>query len=130
MYRRSKGGRTPGGAPTLVLETIGAKSGETRHAVLGYVDDAPGSWLVTASLAGSARNPSWLYNLAHQPEATIELGDGRRIRVSATSLEDQDRDAGWQKFSAAAPEYAKYLTVTDRAMSIIRLRELAGAAAP
>ena len=35
-------------------------------------------------------------------------------------------DAGWKKFSAAAPEYAKYLTVTDRAMPIIRLRELDG----
>jgi deazaflavin-dependent oxidoreductase (nitroreductase family) len=130
MYRRNKGGSTPGGVPTLILETIGAKSGEKRHAVLGYVDDAPGSWLVMASLAGSARNPSWLYNLARQPEATIELGDGRRVRVSATTLADQDLDAGWRKFSEAAPEYAKYLTVTDRAMPIIRMRELAGDAAP
>ena len=124
MYRRGKGGHTPGGAPTLVLETIGAKSGEKRHAVLGYVDEGPGAWLVIASLAGSARNPSWLYNLARGPEAVVELGDGRRIRVSATSLAGSELDAGWKKFSVAAPEYAKYLTVTDRAMSIIRLREL------
>ena len=130
MYRRGKGGSTPGGAPTLVLETIGAKSGEKRHAVLGYVDDGPGSWLVIASLAGSARNPNWLYNLARRPEATIELGDGRRVSVSATSLAGSELDAGWKKFSVAAPEYAKYLTVTDRAMPIIRLRELAGDAAP
>ena len=124
MYRRAKGGSTPGGAPTLVLETIGAKSGEKRHAVLGYVDEAPGTWLVMASLAGSARNPSWLHNLARTPEAAIELGDGRRIRVSATSLTGAELDTGWKQFSAAAPEYAKYLTVTDRAMPIIRLREL------
>ena len=130
MYRRGKGGRTPGGAPTLILESIGAKSGEKRYAVLGFVDEAPGSWLVMASLAGSARNPSWLYNLARRPEATIELSGGRRVRVSATSLEGKELDEGWQKFSAAAPEYAKYLTVTDRAMPIVRLRELeAGAPA-
>jgi deazaflavin-dependent oxidoreductase (nitroreductase family) len=123
-YRRDKGARTPGGAPMLILETIGAKSGEKRLAGLGYVDEAQGSWLVMASLAGSARNPSWLYNLARNPEATVELGDGRRVRVSATSLEGPELVDGWQKFSAAAPEYAKYLTVTDRAMAIIRLREL------
>jgi deazaflavin-dependent oxidoreductase (nitroreductase family) len=129
MYRRGKGGSTPGGAPTLVLETIGAKSGEKRHAVLGYVDEAPGTWLVIASLAGSARNPSWLYNLARRPGAIIELGDGRRIRVSATSLAGPELDAGWKKFSVAAPEYAKYLTVTDRAVPIIRLREVSEDAA-
>ena len=123
MFRRGKGGHTPGGAPTLVLESIGAKSGEKRHAVLGYVEEAPGSWLVMASLAGSARNPHWLYNLARRPEATIELASGRRVLVTATSLAGPDLDEGWRKFSAAAPEYAKYLTVTDRAMPIVRLRE-------
>jgi deazaflavin-dependent oxidoreductase (nitroreductase family) len=125
MFRRGKGNRTPGGAPTLILESTGAKSGEIRSAVLGYVDDAPGSWLVMASLGGSARNPSWLHNLARNPEATIELTGGRRVRVSATSLAGPEQDAGWQKFAAAAPEYAKYLSVTDRAMPIIRLREVA-----
>jgi deazaflavin-dependent oxidoreductase (nitroreductase family) len=124
MFRRGTDNRTPGGAPTLVLESTGAKSGEKRHAVLGFVDEGPGSWLVIASLAGSARNPSWLYNLARNPEATIELSGGRRVRVSATSLEGPERDAGWRKFAAAAPEYAKYLTVTDRALPIVRLREL------
>ena len=130
MYRRGKGGSTPGGAPTLVLETTGAKSGEKRHAVLGYVEEAPGSWLVMASLAGSARNPSWLHNLARTPEATIELGDGRRVRVSATSLSGPELDAGWKRFSVAAPEYAKYLTVTDRAMPIVRLVSMEQEPAP
>jgi deazaflavin-dependent oxidoreductase (nitroreductase family) len=130
MYRRGKGGFTPGGAPTLVLETTGARSGEPRYAVLGYVDESPGNWLVMASLAGSARNPSWLYNLARRPEATIELGGGRRVLVSATSLSGPELDAGWARFSAAAPEYGKYLSVTDRAMPIIRLRQVeAGAPA-
>ena len=123
MFRRSKGGHTPGGVPTLVLETIGARSGETRHAVLGYLDEAPESRLIIASLAGSARNPAWLYNLARNPEATIELGDGRRLRVSAASLTGPELDAAWQKFSVEAPEYAKYLTVTDRTMAIVRLRD-------
>lgn len=130
MFRRNKGSRTPGGVPALILETTGAKSGETRHAMLGYFEEGPGSRLVVASLAGSARNPSWLYNLARNPEATIELSDGRRLRVTAMTLAGPELEAAWQKVSKEGPEYAKYLSVTDRPMPIVRLRELeAGAPA-
>ena len=126
QFRSNQGGRTQGGVPTLILETIGARSGEIRHAMLGYVDEAPGSRLVIASLAGSARNPSWLYNLAKQPAATIELADGRRLRVTAESLAGAALDEAWKLVAAEAPEYAKYLSVTDRAMPIIRLRDVDG----
>ena len=129
QFRKNRGGRTQGGVATLMLETIGARSGETRLAMLGFLDEAPGSRLVIASLAGSARNPSWLYNLARNPEATIELADGRRLRVSATTLEGAELEAAWQKVGVEAPEYVKYLDVTDRSMPIVRLREL-GPAAP
>ena len=124
QFRRNKGGRTQGGVATLILETVGARSGETRHAMLGFVDEGAGSRLIIASLAGSTRNPSWLYNLAKHPEATIELPDGRRPRVTATSLEGAELAAAWSTVSAEAPEYARYLSVTDRAMPIIRLREI------
>ena len=129
QFRRNKGGRTQGGVATLMLESTGARTGETRLAMLGFLDEAPGRRLVIASLAGSARNPSWLYNLARNPEATIELADGRRLRVSATTLEGAELEAAWQKVAVEAPEYAKYLDVTDRSMPIVRLQEL-GPAAP
>jgi deazaflavin-dependent oxidoreductase (nitroreductase family) len=124
MFRRNKGGRTQGGVPALILETIGARSGEKRHAMLGFIDDGPGARLVIASLAGSARNPAWLHNLAKNPTATIELADGRRLRVSATSLAGAELESAWQRVSVEAPEYARYLSVTDRAMPIVRLREI------
>ena len=127
-FRRNRGGRTQGGVPTLILETTGARSGETRYAMLGFIDEAPGSRLVIASLAGSARNPGWLHNLAKNPAAVVELADGRRLRVSAETLEGEQLEAGWQRVSTEAPEYAKYLSVTDRAMPIVRLRE--GGAGP
>jgi deazaflavin-dependent oxidoreductase (nitroreductase family) len=50
-----------------MLETTGARSGEARTAMLGYIDDSDGSWLVIASLGGAARHPAWLYNLARAP---------------------------------------------------------------
>jgi len=125
MFRRRRGGRTPGGVPTLLLETIGARTGETRRAVLGYLEDGPGAWLIMASLAGTARNPGWLHNLGKNPAATVEFGDGRRVHVDATSLEDVELDSAWQRIKVEAPEYAKYLSKTDRQIAVLRLREVA-----
>jgi len=104
LFRRNAGGRTQGGVATLLLETVGARSGGSRSAMLGFLEDGPEAWLVVASLAGSARNPGWLYNLAKNPTATVELADGRRVRVAATSLAGPDLAAAWARFAAEAPE--------------------------
>ena len=42
---------------------------------------APGAdaWLVIASAIGAARHPAWLHNLAKQPDAVVQFGDGRRV---------------------------------------------------
>ena len=115
--------RTAGGIPGLLLETVGAKSGQPRKAVLGYLDEGAGSWLVIASTAGAAYHPAWLYNLARQPEATIEFGDGRRIPVRAETLEGQELEAAWARIATDAPEYAAYRSKTDRDIPVLRLRQ-------
>ena len=124
MFRRQHGGKTQGGVPALLLETIGARSGERRRAVVGYLEDGPGAWLITASLAGTARNPAWLYNLGRNPSATIEFGDGRRVRVEATTLDGPELAAAWRRLAVEAPEYAKYPNVTDRQIAVLRLEEV------
>ena len=121
-FRRGGGGRTQGGVQALILHTTGARSGEPRTAMLGFIEEGPGAWLVVASLAGAARNPGWLYNLAKQPNAVVELGDGRRVDVVAETLTAEELDAAWRRFEADAPEYVGYLSKTDRAMPIVRLR--------
>src|SRR5688572_345635 len=85
-FRRRHGGHTQGGLHAFVLHTRGARTGEPRTAMLGYVEESEGSWLVVASLGGTARHPAWLHNLASHPEATIEFGDGRRVPVRAETL--------------------------------------------
>ena len=110
------------GTPTLVLETIGAKTGEPRHAVLGYFPDGPDAWLIVASLGGASRNPGWLHNLASNANATVEFGDGRRVEVMAETLEAADREAAWKRIAGDAPRYGGYLTKTDRAIPVVRLR--------
>jgi deazaflavin-dependent oxidoreductase (nitroreductase family) len=124
MFRRQRGGRTQGGVPALLLETIGARTGETRRAVVGYLEEGPDAWLIIASLAGTARNPAWLHNLAKDPIATAEFGNGRRARVSATTLAGPELEAAWRRIEIDAPEYVKYLSTTDRQVPVLRLQEV------
>ena len=128
MFRRQHG-MVIRGTPTLVLETIGAKSGEPRSAVLGYFADGPAAWLIVASLSGAARHPAWLFNLARDPRATVEFGDGRRVRVAAQTLEGAELEAAWRRIAEEAPRYGRYPTMTDRAIPIVRLRSVDPAAA-
>ena len=122
QFRRNRGARTQGGVPALHLETVGAKSGQIRHAILGYIEESPDSWLVIASAVGASRHPSWLHNLARQPEATVEFGDGRRVAVRAESVEGDDLGRAWERIGVEAPEYVAYLSKTNREIPVIRLR--------
>jgi deazaflavin-dependent oxidoreductase (nitroreductase family) len=78
---------------------------------------------VVASLAGAARHPSWLYNLAREPRASIEFGDGRRVDVVAETLGGADLTAAWKRLAIEAPEYDRYRSKTDRAIPVVRLRQ-------
>ncbi len=108
--------------PTLLLEAVGARSGESRPVILGYLTDRDEGWFIIASLAGAARQPNWLYNLAAHPEAAIEFPDGRRVEVTASSVSGSDAAAAWERIQHDAPGYAAYRTKTDREISIVRLR--------
>ena len=86
--------------PNLILETRGARSGQTRQAIVGYLAEPPDAWLVIASSGGATWNPAWLHNLAKDPEATLDFGDGRRVDVRAESVEGSDLDAAWKRIEA------------------------------
>ena len=121
-FRERHGGRTQGGVPTLLLQTVGARTGERRSAMVGFLEEGPGAWLVIASLGGAARNPAWLYNLGRNPHATVEFGDGRRVEVTAQTLDGDDLDAAWRLIGERAPEYPRYKSKTDRPMPVVRLQ--------
>ena len=122
-FRKDGGGRTQGGLHTLLLETIGAKSGAPRVAMVGYVEEAPGSMLIIGSMSGAAHHPAWVHNLAKQPWATVEFGGGRRVAVEAETLSGDEADQAWELIGREAAEYPAYRSQTDRELPVIRLRE-------
>ena len=113
---------TRGGLHAFAVETLGARSGERRRAVLGYLEDGADGWLVMGSKGGAPRNPAWVHNLAAHPDAIVVLPGGERVAVRAEPLEGDDLAAAWRRIEAEAPEYAAYRSRMQRAMPVIRLR--------
>jgi deazaflavin-dependent oxidoreductase (nitroreductase family) len=118
------------GRPLVMLETVGGKTGVTRHTVLGSFPDTTGETsasrsvdrlLVVASNGGSARNPGWFLNLAKQPDRVWIAERKRRIKVRPETLGGAEREQAWQNITSLAPGYAKYLQTTDRTIPIVRL---------
>jgi deazaflavin-dependent oxidoreductase (nitroreductase family) len=98
------------GQPVLVLETVGAKSGQVRRTPLLYVTDGDDIVLV-ASKAGAAKHPGWYHNLRAQPEAKLFLRR-RSGRYTARFASGDEYDRLWEK---AAATYSGYDVYRERA---------------
>lgn len=110
----------PIGAPILVLETVGRKSGLTRLSPLLYAREGD-SVIVAGSNFGQDHHPAWTANLIARPEARIVVG-GRTLPVTATLLAGEEARAGWNRMRAVAQVYATYEGRTDRTIRVFRLR--------
>jgi deazaflavin-dependent oxidoreductase (nitroreductase family) len=125
VYRRSRGWighRMPGVPPSLMLHTIGAKTGQPRSMVLAYYRDGS-DYLVVASNGGADRNPAWYHNLRAQPNIEVNLGR-RRLAVTAHIVLPGDPDYArlWKLCdSANGGRYNTYQQGTDRPIPVVRL---------
>jgi F420H(2)-dependent quinone reductase len=84
------GHRTLGGMPTLLLHTVGAKTGQQRTNSLTYARDGDG-YLVVASKGGDPKAPGWYHNLKADPNVEINVGP-KRFGVTARPVLPSDPD--------------------------------------
>lgn len=122
---RSEGRRTilgPIGAPTMLLETVGRKSGQTRVSPLLFARDG-NTVIVVGSNFGQEHHPAWTGNLLAQPEAVAVIR-GTRVPVRAELLEGDEAEAAYQEMVAVTSVYAAYRGRTDRAIRVFRLTPL------
>ena len=111
-----------GELPSLVLTTVGSKSGQERKSPLAYFPTDGGGGLIVASFAGAAKNPSWYYNLAAHPDRVSIEFNGRTESVVAEQLHGPEREAAWRTITSASQRFIEYQEKTDRELPIIRLR--------
>jgi deazaflavin-dependent oxidoreductase (nitroreductase family) len=122
-YRRAKDATAPMmmGFPTVLLTTVGARTGTERTHVLGGFSDGDDAWLVMASKGGAPTHPAWFINLAKSPDKIwLEIGN-RKLRVVADLLKGKEREDALARIVAVAPRYGMYQKKTDREIPIVRL---------
>ena len=107
------------GATTLVLTTMGRKSGKLRHNALIYVENG-GKYYLVASFGGKPEHPAWYLNLVDEPEVRIQVKD-RVMDAVATTLEGQAREAALAQATEMWPDYAEYQTKTDRHFPVVEI---------
>ena len=79
----------------LKLSTVGRRSGKTRTAIVGFIED--GSNLVTPAMNGWAQpDPAWWLNLQSNPRAAVVLPDGSRRDVVARAAIGDERARLWR----------------------------------
>ncbi|WP_350346904.1 nitroreductase family deazaflavin-dependent oxidoreductase [Agromyces sp. G08B096] len=124
LLARWSGGRVQLSAllvPSLVLHTVGAKSGEPRDTALMYTPDGHGRAIVAGTSFARDRHPGWTYNLLAQPEAAITVR-GRRMPVRASLIPDEERDAAWARIERQWPGYRAYERDSGRVVRLFRLQ--------
>jgi F420H(2)-dependent quinone reductase len=107
------------GKPTVLLTTVGAKSGKIRKSPLMRVEHN-GEYAIVASMGGAPTNPSWYGNVKKNPH--VELQDGTVSGdYDAREVFGDEKAAWWERAVLAWPPYAEYQTRTDRAIPVFVL---------
>lgn len=112
------------GAPVMVLETVGRKSGKLRRTPVLYLRHRD-ALVVLAANAGAERSPAWWLNLRDAGEAQVVLGR-RRATVRPRVLEGAERDRLWRAFVEMYPQAEDYTLFTDRELPLVALELVDG----
>ena len=126
VYRKTNGWvghRALMGIPSLLLHTVGAKTGKPRSTALTYARDGD-DYLIVASKGGDPRAPGWYHNLKANPEVEVNVGP-KRFAVTARPVLPGDPDYArlWQIVNDNnSNRYNTYQQLTSRPIPVIVLR--------
>ena len=107
------------GTSTLLLTTLGRRSGEPRTNALIYGRSGD-AYLIVASNGGSQQPPGWFSNLEAQPEVDVQVRD-KRFRARARVATPEERPAMWREMTKHWPDYDAYQQRTDREIAVVVL---------
>jgi F420H(2)-dependent quinone reductase len=124
VYQKTNGwiGHRTLGVPSLLLHTVGAKTGTARTTSLSYARDG-GNYLVVASKSGGPKAPGWYHNLKADPNVEINVGP-RRFGVTAKPVlpDDPDYTRLWQIVNKNNfNRYEAYQKKTSRPIPVVVL---------
>lgn len=90
----------------LLLTTTGKKSGGEQTTPLIYGQDGD-NYIIVASTGGAPDHPDWYYNLAANPDVTVQvLAD--RFKGTARTAAGDERARLWELMAKIFPTYNDY----------------------
>ncbi len=107
------------GSSTLLLTTIGRRSGEPRTSPLIYGKHGD-DYLVVASKGGSDEPPAWYVNLEANPEVEVQVWDDV-FKAHARTASPEEREELWPIMTREWPDYDNYQRRTSREIPIVVL---------
>jgi deazaflavin-dependent oxidoreductase (nitroreductase family) len=125
VYQKTNGwiGHHTLGIPSLLLHTVGAKTGQARTASLTYARDGD-DYLIVGSKSGGPKSPGWYHNLKANPSVEINVGP-KRFGVTAHPVlpGDPDYPRLWQIVNKNnSNRYEAYQQKTSRPIPIVVLK--------
>jgi deazaflavin-dependent oxidoreductase (nitroreductase family) len=113
----------PGPLPTLLLTTVGAKSGQESVMPLLY-GEVNGGYAIIASKGGAPKHPGWYHNLLAQNLVTVQVAD-KVFKAKARVVSGAERANIWQQMAVMYPPYTSYQEKTQREIPVVVLERIA-----
>ena len=107
------------GPPSLLLTTIGRKSGKEISTPLNFMYDGE-NYYVVGSLAGYDVHPHWALNLEKNPRAWIQVKD-KKMAVTARRVVGEERSRLWPRLLTVLPLWGVFQQRTEREFPVVVL---------
>nr|WP_317453729.1 nitroreductase family deazaflavin-dependent oxidoreductase [Streptomyces sp. CBMA152] len=122
LYAESGGteGTTFEGAPCLLMDYVGRRSGTVLRTVLIYGRDGD-DYLVVGSKGGSPTHPLWYLNIVAEPDVRVRVGT-QRFAARAETLSPEEKARVWPRLVALYAPYEEYDRRIERDIPVVRLR--------
>ena len=107
--------------PTLMLSTVGARSGRKRTACLPFfvVD---GDWVVRGSNGGGATDPHWVHNIRRNPSVSVRYR-WRSRSLKAHVAKGEERERLYEKLCGMSKTTVAYqMMCAPRELPLVVLR--------
>jgi deazaflavin-dependent oxidoreductase (nitroreductase family) len=111
-----------GMVPTLLLTTVGRKSGRvlTLPLIFGRSGD---DYVIVASKGGAPAHPAWYLNLQANPQVQLQV-KAEKFTALAHTAEEGERAALWPKMVEIYAPYADYQAKTERQIPVVVLKRV------
>jgi len=108
--------------PTLLLTTVGRKSGKVLTLPLIFGQSGR-NYVVVASKGGAPAHPAWYLNLQANPEVEVQV-KAEKFRARARTASGAERSELWSKMVEIYEPYTQYQTRTGRQIPIVVLEPI------